>query len=148
MALRYAEAVVDGCFYSFVYEAKSTAQDVDLSPFIFCIRPSTISINNFVGLNLHQLPLKLRMQLIYGMQKKKNILKVGRATFTEEELNKIVPGCKAAVREYNRKRVFNCIQVDSSDVPYYIHTNGRIVEENKSPKFMEFLLKNGAINKL
>lgn len=143
MGIQYAEAVVDGCFYSFRYEAKSTSQDVDLYPFIFCIRPSTERINNFVGLNLHQLPIDLREQLILGMQKSKNILELDRVTFTESELNKLVPGCKAAVREYNRKRVFDCVRVDSKDVPLYLSSRGRIREDNSSPKFIEYLLKIG-----
>lgn len=143
MGIQYAEAVVDGCFYSFRYEAKSTSQDVDLYPFIFCIRPSTERINNFVGLNLHQLPLELRKKLIYGMQKSKNFMNSGRVLFSETELNTIVPGCRAAVREYNRKRVFDCVRIDSRDVPLYLSERGRIREENKSPELLEYMLKTG-----
>jgi hypothetical protein len=64
-----------------------------------------------------------------------------RTLFSEDELNHLVPGCKIAVREYNRKRVFDCRQIDNEDIPYYIYGKGAISEENRRPKLMDFLLK-------
>lgn len=139
--MRRTDLIVDGFFYSFLYAAKSTAPDVDQEPLIFCIRPSQMSLNNFVGLNLHHLPVELREKLIMGMHKTKQLMRQPRVTFTEEELNSIVPGCRAFVREYNRKRVFDPVLIENGEIINYIYSNGRLREDKPSKTMVDFLLK-------
>lgn len=139
--MKHTDLIVDGFFYSFHYVAKSTAPDVDQEPLIFCIRPSQMSLNNFVGLNLHHLPVELREKLIIGMHKMKQLISYPRVTFTEEELNSIVPGCKAFVREYNRKRVFDPVRIENREIINYIYSDGRLREDKPSKTVIDFLLK-------
>jgi len=143
MGIQASDMVLDGRFYTFKYIPKSVSQDIDINPFIFCIRPSLTNPNNFVGLNLHHLPILMREKLITGMQKSKNFMNVPRMTFSEEELNHLAPGCKAAVREYSRKRVLDCYAVDNKDVPLYIYANGSPRVANQVRKLFDFLLKSG-----
>ena len=135
------ENIVNGYFYAFTYKARSTEQDVDPFPLIYCIRPGEKDLNNFIGLNLHHLPVKLREELIKGMQKTKNFLNEPRTIFSETELNTLVPGCRAAVREYSRKRVFNPYRIDSKDTPYYIYGNMLHKSDSLSRSLTDFILK-------
>lgn len=126
MALTQANDILNGYFYTFIYKAKDDRLDVDESPVIYCIGPSTRNENNFIGLNLHKMPEQLRESLILGMHKQKRILDSNsRALFSESELNTIVPGAKAAVREYNRKRVYYPLRIDSTEIILYLYDDGR-----------------------
>jgi hypothetical protein len=142
MPIRSSDTVVNGYFYTYMYYPTWTNGPVDNEPLIYCIGPSLKSLNCFIGLNLHHLPVTQREQLISKMQSTKNFMRNGvRTLFTEEELNSLVPGCKIAVREYNKTKVFNCYRIDNEDIPYYIYSDGMPVEENRKTKLMDFLLK-------
>lgn len=143
MPIRAADTVVNGYFYTFLYVPKYKSKgEEDELPLIYCIGPAKYHENCFIGLNLHHLDESLREVLIYRMQSTKQFMRNGvRTLFSEDELNQLVPGCKIAVREYNRKRVFDCRQIDNEDIPYYIYGKGAISEENRRPKLMDFLLK-------
>lgn len=142
MPIRAADTVVNGYFYTYLYYPVWDKAEVDQEPLIYCIGPSLKSLNCFIGLNLHHLPESQREQLITKMQQTKQFMRNGvRTLFTEDELNSFVPGCKMAVREYNKTRVFDCRIIDNEDIPYYIYGNGMPREENKRTKLMDFLLK-------
>jgi hypothetical protein len=141
MALTQADLMQNGYFYTFIYKAKDDSLDVDESPVIYCIGPSLKNENNFIGLNLHKLPEQLRESLILGMQRRKGILDSNsRAIFSENELNAIVPGAKAAIREYNRKRVYYPLRIDSTDIILYLYDDGKQrIRNNKG--LVDFILR-------
>lgn len=126
MPIEASERVQNGYFYTFIYKAADTSQEVDETPLIYCIGPSLKNRNNFVGLNLHHLPENAREILIRKMEAAKKVVSSGsRAVFTDTELNTMVPGAKAAIREYNRKRVYSCYRIDSKEIPLYIYGDGK-----------------------
>lgn len=140
MAITQADNIINGYFYTFIYKAKDSSLDVDESPLIYCIGPSLKSENNIVGLNFHKLPEQLRETLIAGMHRKKGILESNsRTMFSENELNSIVPGAKACLREYNRKRIYYPIRIDNKDVIYYIYGDGK-QRVDRSPGLQEFVM--------
>ena len=133
------EDVVNGYFYRFVYESVYGTRVADPTPLIYCTGPSTKNINNFRGLNFHHLPLKQREELLQKMQISKQVLENGvRAIFTEEELNRMVPGCAIAIREYSRKRVFECNRLDNEEVPGAIYSD--VARLNPVKRLLDWLL--------
>ena len=140
MALTQANDILNGYFYTFIYKAKDVSLDVDESPVIYCIGPSLKNENNIIGLNLHKLPEQLRESLILGMHKRKGILDtVSRTLFSDTELNQIVPGAKAAIREYSRKRIYYPLRIDSPDIILYLYDDGKQrIRANK--RLVEFIM--------
>lgn len=133
MAVTQANDILNGYFYTFVYKARSNGMDVDESPLIYCIGPSSERDNNFVGLNFHKLPEIYRETLIKGMHKAAGILESNsRAVFTPQELNSIAPGCIDAIREYSRKRVYYPLRIDTTEIIPYLYGDGKTrVQDNK-----------------
>jgi biotin synthase-related radical SAM superfamily protein len=147
MPIEASERVLNGYFYTFIYKAADTSSTVDEVPLIYCIGPSLKSPNCFVGLNLHHLPESAREILIRKMEAAKKVVSSGsRALFTDTELNTMVPGAKAAIREYNRKRIYRCYRIDSKEIPLYIYGDGQkrtVVDKSK----LDIILRKIGINK-
>lgn len=140
MALTQTSDILNGYFYTFIYKAKDGSLDVDDSPLIYCIGPSPEHENNIIGLNFHKLPEQLRETLIAGMHNRKRILDSNsRTLFSEKELNSIVPGAKACIREYNRKRIYNPLRIDNKELIYYIYGDGKQRNDSK-PGMQEFIM--------
>lgn len=141
--IKNTENIVNGYFYTFMYKARSTEQDVDPFPLIYCIRPGEKDLNNFIGLNLHHLPVELREKLIKLMHKTKGMMDRPRTIFSDTELNALVPGCKAAIREYSRKRVFDPKWITSDEIAYYIYGSNGSIKKDLSRSMTDFMLAAG-----
>ena len=149
MALKQTNDILNGYFYTFIYKAKDGSLDVDETPVIYCVGPAPGHDNNIIGLNFHKLPEQLRETLIAGMHRRKGILESNsRTIFSENELNSIVPGAKACLREYNRKRIYYPLRIDNKDVIYYIYGDGK-QRVDGSPGLQEFVMNRwkGILNK-
>ena len=143
-----ADSIVNGYFYTFIYKAKDVRDVVDEVPLIYCIGPSTKNINNFVGLNLHHLSIPMRETLLRGMERTKSAITSGsRTIFSESELNSILPGCKIAIREYSRKRVYQCYKIDTKEIPLYIYGDGRKHVTVSDSEIQEAMRKIGILYK-
>jgi|SRR5574344_56970 hypothetical protein len=136
-----ASKIVNGFWYSFSYNPKTFNKDVDKFPFIYCIGPSLKSLNNFVGLNLHHIPLKVRFELIYKFQKFYNFMNVDRRyIITREQLETLVPGIGIAIREYDKRHILDAYRIINKAVPLYLKSNGILIqasEDNAAIKWLE-----------
>lgn len=140
MALTQANDILNGYFYTFIYKAKDGSLEVDETPVIYCIGPAPGRDNNIIGLNFHKLPEVLRETLVAGMHKRKRLLDSNsRTIFSEMELNSILPGAKACLREYNRKRIYYPLRIDNKDLIYYIYGDGKQRIDRK-PGMQEFVM--------
>lgn len=149
MALTQANDILNGYFYTFIYKAKDGSLDVDETPVIYCVGPAPGHENNIIGLNFHKMPERLRETLVAGMHKRKRLLDSNsRTMFSEMELNSIVPGAKACLREYNRKRIYYPLRIDNTDLIYYIYGNGKGRIDQKTG-MQEFVMQrwNDILNK-
>lgn len=140
MSLQATDIIVNGYFYTFLYLSKDGSVKNDEVPLIYCIGPSTKNINNFFGLNFHHLPEEFRETMLIKMNEAKRLIdRDDRYLFSETELNKFVPGSRAAVREYNRKRVMKAFRIPSTEISMHIYEDGRIAsnEGNDRSRFLE-----------
>lgn len=138
--------VVNGFWYSFKYAANNPVKGVDKHPFIFCIGPSKTSLNHFVGLNLHHLPITQRAEFIKMFQSLHNFMDQDtRIVLTEEQIEAMVPGIKIAFRVYDKRGIKSCVRVVNRAVPDYIFSKGNIIQEKPINVITKWLQKLGIL---
>lgn len=138
-----ANNIVNGYFYSFQYNPPTVSKGYDKEPFVFVIGPSMKSINNFVGINLHHLPLNQRSFFIRCFQRDYRFMDVPRKVITLEACSNLLNGITIAQREYNRKYITDCFRIESSKVPLYIFGNGHITQQMPVETEIDWLVKRG-----
>lgn len=135
-----SNTIVNGYFYSFIYDTPSLKMGYDKTPFVFVIGPSLKSLNNFVGINLHHLPIKQREYFIKAFQRDYKFMNNTRTVLDEKQCEGLLNGISLAFREYNKKFIKNCISINSKSVPLYIYGDGFVSQEtpnNTTLKWME-----------
>ena len=133
---RLANTIANGYFYSFDYSPNVMRIGYDRNPFVFVVGPSTKSLRNFVGINLHHLPVIQREHFVRNMQKTYSFMDRGRTVLTLEACEHMLPGISIAKREYNREYVSRCILVKPERVPLYVATSGHLLQQQ--PDYMEY----------
>ena len=80
--------IVNGYWYTFEYHnQKETVPGYDRFPMIYCIGPSTKNLNCFEALNLHHLPLEVRIEFMCRFDKLSHFRDEDiRKVFTTEEV--------------------------------------------------------------
>ena len=118
-----ARIINNGYFYSFEYFSSNNSIGFDPNPFIYCIGPSLKNKNNFVGLNLHHLPISERKIFIKNMQKSFDFINdEDRHYLSEYSVLQMLPGAKYAIREYNRNRIYKPIKIFNFAVPLFLES--------------------------
>lgn len=144
--------IVNGYWYTFEYHnQKETVPGYDRFPFIYCIGPSTKNLNCFQALNLHHLPLSVRMEFMVRFDKFTQFRGADtRNVFTAEELIGNFGtglGIQGAIRYYNKKNILNPYRVFNKAVPLYIEYNGDIIMKDPSYIMNKYLRDVGESNK-
>ena len=125
--------IVNGYFYTFVYDATNKAPTYDTEPFIYSLGPWEKNINCFVGINMHHLPTDERIKFLLELERLFNILdSEERAIVDFEMIKRIMPSAKLALRVYNRKNISSCYRVQNKAVGKYIDYNGSIYMKKPS----------------
>lgn len=138
-----SNTIVNGYFYSFTYQPPGYRKGYDSTPLVFVVGPSTRSLNNFVGINLHHLPPQQREYFIRSFQRAYNFMDTPRTPITEEQCVSLLNGVTIAMREYNKQYVRNCIRIESNKVPLYIFGEGHISQERPINTAMKWLEERG-----
>ena len=143
--------IVNGYWYTFEYHNKSeSVPGYDRFPFVYCIGPSTKNLNCFVGLNLHQLPLKARIEFIIRFDKFTRFREEDiRYVYTAEELIQNFGaglGIQGAIRYYNKKNIMNPYRILNKAVPLYIEYDGDIIMKDPGTVMNKYFLELGENN--
>lgn len=144
--------IVNGYWYSFEYHnGKETVPGYDKFPFIYCIGPSTTNLNCFVGLNLHHLPLTIRMAFLVRFDELSHFRESDiRYVYTEDFIVKdlgVGLGIKNAVRYYNKKNILNPYRIHNKAVPLFVEYDGDIIMKDPSYIMNKYLRDLGENNK-
>lgn len=145
-------SIVNGYWYTFEYHnAKESVPGYDRFPFIYCIGPSTKNLNCFQALNLHHLPLSVRIDFMVRFDKLTHFRDDDiRKVFTCEELLDNFGqgiGLQNAIRYYNKKNILNPYRVLNKAVPLYLEYNGDIIMKDPGTIMNKYLLDLGKNNK-
>ena len=144
--------IVNGYWYTFEYHnQKETVPGYDRFPLIYCIGPSTKNLNCFEALNLHHLPLAVRIEFMCRFDKLSHFRDEDiRKVFTTEEVLSYFGaglGLQNAIRFYNKKNILNPYRVLNKAVPLYIEYDGDIMMKNPGTIMNKYLLDLGQNNK-
>lgn len=134
--------IVNGYFYSFTYLPPKITVGYDQAPLVFVLGPSLKNINNFIGINLHHLPVQLRESFIKCFQKTMDFMNRTRTILTEAQIEMLIPGISIAKREYNRKYITSCIRIKSKAIPNYIYSTGYVTQQKSVNTLTDWLVKN------
>lgn len=147
-----AGKIVNGYWYTFEYHnAKETVPGYDRFPFVYCIGPSTKNLNCFQAINLHHLPLSVRIEFLIRFDKLSNFREADtRKVYTEAQiLNNFGSGLglQNAIRYYNKTNILNPYRVKNQAVPLYIEYDGDIIMKNPGEVMNKYFLDLGKNNK-
>lgn len=138
-----ANTIVNGYFYSFVYNPPTYRKGYDATPLVFVVGPSTISLKNFVGINLHHLPPSQREFFIRNFQRTYRFMESQRMPIDQNQCEQLLPGITIAMRSYNREYVTDCVRIAQDRVPYYIFSDGHISQETPDNTAMKWIEERG-----
>lgn len=130
--------MINGCFYSFRYNPTYPVINIDYNPLIYCIGPSIRSINNVTGLNFHHVPKELRLQFLINFNKKYDFMNKDRVIIDETEINRLLPGIKVAIREYNRKNMSQVYTISNKSIPTYINSIGDLKQYIPQKELLQY----------
>lgn len=145
-------SIVNGYWYTFEYHnQKETVPGYDRFPLIYCIGPSTKNLNCFEALNLHHLPLEVRIEFMCRFDKLSHFRDEDiRKVFTTEEVLSYFGaglGLQNAIRFYNKKNILNPYRVLNKAVPLYLEYDGDIMMKNPGTVMNKYLLDLGQNNR-
>ena len=133
--------IVDGYFYTFNYTALKDDPKYDKMPFILCLGPHPKSLNCFLGINLHRVPLEVRVKFLLFLNQHFDMQNGDEriADFiTMDGLKNTFPEVRAAIRSYNRKGVRNSYRIKGCDVGRYIEYDGDFMMKEPSDIMNEY----------
>lgn len=143
--------IVNGYWYTFEYKSTKTTPGYDRFPMIYCIGPSIKNLNCFEALNLHHLPLEVRIEFVCRFDKLSHFRDEDiRKVFTTEEVLSYFGaglGLQNAIRFYNKKNILNPYRVLNKAVPLYLEYDGDIMMKNPGTVMNKYLLDLGQNNK-
>lgn len=144
--------IVNGYWYTFEYHNKrESVPGFDRFPLVYCIGPSTKNLNCFKALNLHHMPLYVRIAFLIRFDKLSNFREADtRKVYTEEQILNVFGsglGINDAIRYYNRTNILNPYRVKNQAVPSYVEYDGDIIMKNPGTVMNKYLLDLGKNNR-